>query len=101
MILYINVTEMADKNGLVNYLYLVISYDTDFYVFRDTLTYNGITFAVMPGFIFSTYQSRMNLLLKIEYTPSKVVRLVNIFNCFAYDWTVRIPDTTLLSFPLH
>jgi hypothetical protein len=52
----------------------------------------------MSGFIFSTYQSRMNLLLKTGYTPITVVRLVTIFNCFAYEWAVSIPDTTLLSF---
>jgi len=29
--------------------------------------------------------------IKTEYTPSVVVRsgLVNIFNCLAYDWTVK------------
>ena len=25
--------------------------------------------------------------IQIEYTPLAVVRLVKIYNCFAYDWT--------------
>ena len=74
MIVYINVTEIAARNGLVNYLHLVIiacvkvMIPTSMYlctlieiryllyfVLSDTLTFNDIPF--MSGFIFSTYQS--------------------------------------------
>ena len=30
-----------------------------------------------------------SLNVKTEYMPIDVVRLVNIFNCLAYDWTVK------------
>jgi len=31
----------------------------------------------------------LSLGIKTEYTPRTVVRLVNIFNCLAYDWMTR------------
>jgi hypothetical protein len=33
--------------------------------------------------------------IKTEYMPRAVVRLDNIFNCLAYEWTVLIPDITI------
>ena len=41
--------------------------------------------------IFSTDQSPMSLIFETEYIPRDVVRLVNIniFNCLAYNWTVK------------
>ena len=48
-----------------------------------SLTFNGISFSVMWGSIFSIYQSPVSLLFKIGYTPRDCVRLVNILNCFA------------------
>ena len=47
----------------------------------------------MSGVIFSTHQSMQRLsdleVLKPAFMLRTVVRLVNIFNCLAYDWTVK------------
>jgi len=48
-----------------------------------SLTFNGISFSVMWGSIFSIYQSPVSLLFKIGYTPKDCARLVNICNCLA------------------
>jgi hypothetical protein len=34
--------------------------------------------------------------IKTQYTPSVVFRLVNIFNCLAYDWAVK--DESMINF---
>ena len=56
-------------------------------------TTNDIMHRVMSGVISSTNQSTTSLpnleLLKAEYTPRTIVRLVNIFNCLAYDWMIK------------
>ena len=43
----------------------------------------------MSRFIFATDQS---LGVKTEYTPKAVARLVNIFNCLAHEWMVKINE---------
>ena len=57
----------------------------------STLTSNYKPSGVISGSIFSTDQSPMSLIFETEYIPRDVVRLVNIniFNCLAYDWTVK------------
>jgi hypothetical protein len=40
-------------------------------------------------FIFATDQS---LGIKTEYTSKAVARLVNIFNCLAHEWMVKINE---------
>ena len=50
-------------------------------------------YGVILGFTFSTDLSVMSLLntigIKPEYMPRAAVKLVNIFNCLAYDWMVK------------
>ena len=46
-----------------------------------------ILYGVRLVFIFSINQSTM--IFKTEYMPRAVFWLVNIFNCLAYDWTVK------------
>jgi len=52
-----------------------------------------ITYRVTSGVLFSTDQSATSLLiivvLKTEHRMKADVRLVNNFNCLAYDWTIK------------
>jgi hypothetical protein len=40
-------------------------------------------------FFFRYINQRWTIGFKIKYTPRVAVRLLNIFNCLAYDWTVK------------
>ena len=57
------------------YLFLLFTY------FPCQYMYTNIQLGVMSGFLYTTDQSAMNLVLKTKYTPRAVVRLINIFNC--------------------
>ena len=42
-----------------------------------------------------------SLRIKSEYTQRDVVRLVDIFNCLTYDWTVKDDKNIYISYLVH
>ena len=63
----------------------------------------NIQLGVMSGFLFTTDQSAMNLVLKTKYTPRAVVRLINIFNCLTVkeEWKVTYRHDLILDAVYH
>ena len=51
---------------------------------------NNISYGITSVLIFLNWQFRIDCILNLQISkPKALVRLVNIFKCLAYDWTVK------------
>ena len=72
-------------NATFNNISVIQMFVVSFFVFDYTPASKYIWYWVTSSLIFSTESLGINT----QYMPRALVRLANLFNCLAYDWTIE------------